>query len=61
LVPQLLTDRDYPCETVVGRSLSHADRTPCLRAPGSRPHLRPETAGRLAVVPRTPGPAQGRI
>jgi hypothetical protein len=35
------SDHDCPCVTVVGRSLSHADRTPCLRAPGSRP-LRPD-------------------
>ena len=31
------SDHDCPCVTVVGRSLSHADRMPCLRAPGSRP------------------------
>jgi len=27
------SDHDCPCVTVVGRSLSHADRTPCLRVP----------------------------
>jgi len=26
--PQPSSDHDYPCMTVVGRSLSHADRTP---------------------------------
>ena len=41
-------DRDYPRATVVGRSLSHADRTPCLHALGSRP-LRPELAAPLGV------------
>ena len=30
------SDHDCPCVTVVGRPLSHADRTSCLRAPGSR-------------------------
>ena len=35
---------------MVGRSLSHADRTPCLRALGSRP-LRPELAAPLGVWP----------
>jgi hypothetical protein len=40
------SDHDSPCVTVVGRSLSHADRTPSLRAPGSRP-LRPELAALL--------------
>ena len=39
--PQTSSDHDCPCVTVVGRSLSHADRTPCLCAPGSRP-LRPD-------------------
>jgi hypothetical protein len=39
---QLPSDHDSPCVTVVGRSLSHADRTPCLRAPGSR-RLRPNS------------------
>ena len=29
------SDHDCPCVTVVGRSLSHVDRTPCLRALGS--------------------------
>ncbi|MFZ0002273.1 MAG: hypothetical protein WAK76_22500 [Trebonia sp.] len=29
--PQLSTDHDFPCVTVVGRSLSHADRTSRLR------------------------------
>jgi hypothetical protein len=42
------SDHDCPCVTVVGRSLSHADRTPCLRALGSR-HLRPELAAPLGV------------
>ena len=37
------SDHDCPCVTVVGRPLSHADRTPCLRAPRPRP-LRPELA-----------------
>jgi len=27
------SDHDYPYVTAVGRSLSHADRTPCFRAP----------------------------
>ena len=44
------SDHDCPCVTVVGRSLSHADRTPCLGAPGSRP-LRPELAAPLGVWP----------
>ena len=39
--PQPSSDHDYPCVTVVGRSLSHADRTSHRRASGSRP-LRPE-------------------
>jgi hypothetical protein len=34
--------------TVVGRSLSHVDRTSCRCAPGSRP-LRPELAAPLGV------------
>jgi len=28
------SDHDCPHATVVGRSLSHADRTPCFRVPG---------------------------
>jgi len=32
---QPLSDHDCPCVTVIGRSPSHADRTPCLRALGS--------------------------
>jgi hypothetical protein len=38
--PKPSSDYDCPCVTVVGRSLSHADRTSCLGAHGSRP-LRP--------------------
>ena len=57
------SDHDCPYVTVVGRSLSHADRTPRLGAPGSRP-LRPDLAvslsarsGEWAVVPaRRPSP-----
>ena len=45
------SDHDCPCVTVVGRSLSHADRTPCLRAPGLRP-LRPELAVALVLTGR---------
>ena len=43
---------DWPYVTVVGRSLSHADRTPCLRAPESRPASSPLVAPdhRLALV-----------
>ncbi len=41
--PQPSSDHDCPCVTAVGRSLSHADRTPRLRARGSRP-LSPELA-----------------
>jgi hypothetical protein len=33
----LPSDYDCPCVPVIGRSLSHADRTPRLSAPGSRP------------------------
>jgi hypothetical protein len=44
------SDHDYPCVTMVGRSLSHADRTSCLRALGSRP-LCPELAAPLGVWP----------
>jgi hypothetical protein len=42
----LSSDHDCPCVTVVGRPLSHADRTSRLRGPGPR-LLRPE----LAVPP----------
>ena len=46
------SDHDCPCVTVVGRSLSHADRTPCLYALGSRPSSRTTGGpGRLAVGP----------
>jgi hypothetical protein len=48
---QLPSDHDCPCVTVVGRSLSHADRTPASVPPGSRP-LRPEAKYRA----RLPGP-----
>ena len=48
--PQPSSDHDCPCVTVVGRSLSHADRTSRLRAPGSRP-LWPELAALLGVWP----------
>jgi hypothetical protein len=34
--PRPSNDHDCPSVTVVGRSLSHEDRTPRLRAPGSR-------------------------
>ena len=37
------SDHDCPCVTVVGRSLSHADRTPCLRSPDSRAASAPGT------------------
>ena len=47
---QRSSDPDCPCVTVVGRSLSHADRTSRLQAPGSRP-LRPELAAPLGVWP----------
>ena len=45
------SDHDYPYVTVVGRLLSHADRTPCLRARGPRP-LRPELS--VALLTRRP-------
>jgi hypothetical protein len=45
----LSSDHECPCVTVVGRSLSHADRTSCLGAPVSRP-LRPELARPRRVV-----------
>ena len=48
--PQPSSDHDCPCVTVVGRSLSPADRTSRLRAPGSRP-LRPEANARCEVPP----------
>jgi hypothetical protein len=48
------SDHDCPCVTVVGRSLSHADRTSRLRAPGSRP-LRPRLAVLLAAPIRGTG------
>ena len=51
--PQPSSDHDCPCVAVVGRSLSHADRTSCLRAPGSRP-LRPE----LTMRRGRPGPTR---
>jgi hypothetical protein len=52
--PQLSSDHDCPCVTVVGRSLSHADRTSRLGASVSRP-LRPELAPpRCAVLTRRP-------
>src|SRR5690242_7612248 len=44
------SDRDRPCVAVVGRLLSHADRT--LRIRASRwPPLRPELAAPLGVCP----------
>ena len=45
------SDHDCPCVTAVDRSLSHADRTPCLRALGLRP-LRPELAVALVLTSR---------
>jgi hypothetical protein len=48
--PQPSSDHDRPCVTVVGRSLSHVDRTSRLRASGLRP-LRPELAVALSVCP----------
>lgn len=53
--PQLSSDHDCPCVTVVGRSLSHADRTSRLRVPGSWPPVpcrgRPASGpGRLPPV-----------
>ena len=45
---------DGPCVTVVGRSLSHADRTPRLSAPGSPP-LRPDLAVSLSAPIRGVG------
>ena len=44
------SDHDCPCVTVVGRSLSHVNRTSCHHAPGSLP-LRPELAASLSVWP----------
>ena len=39
--PQLSSDHDYPCVTVVGRPLSHADRTSRLPVLASgHPHHR---------------------
>jgi hypothetical protein len=46
--PHPSSDHDCPCVTVVGHSLSHADRTRCLGASGSRP-LRAEPA--VVLVP----------
>ena len=51
---QSSSDHDYPCVTVVGRSLSHADRTPLLRAPELRPP-RPELAVQLSAPIRGTG------
>jgi hypothetical protein len=48
------SDHDYPCVTVVGRSLSHADRTPLLRARELRPP-RPELAVQLSAPIRGTG------
>ena len=50
----LSSDHDCPRVTVVGRSLSHADRTPRLSAPGSRP-LRPDLAVSLSAPIRGVG------
>jgi hypothetical protein len=47
------SDHDCPCVTVVSRSLSHADRTPRLRAPVSGP-LRPELAELSGCGPWSP-------
>ena len=47
------SDHDCPCVTMVGRSLSHTDRTPCLHASASRP-LRPELSAPLSVWPWLP-------
>jgi hypothetical protein len=53
-------DHECPCVTVVGHSLSHADRTPCLRALGSPP-LRPELAVALVLTRRPSVFQAGRI
>ncbi len=45
------SDHDCPCVTVVGRSLSHADRTPCLHALEPLP-LRPEPTVVLLLTRR---------
>ena len=54
---------DCPCVTVVGRSLSHADRTPRLSAPDrglfaltSRCRCRPRSGERAVVLVRRPSP-----
>src|SRR5690349_21851281 len=48
----LQSDHDCPCVTVVGRSLSHADRTPRISAPRIAASSSRITgaAGRLAIV-----------
>jgi hypothetical protein len=50
----LPVDHDCPYVSVVGRSLSHADRTPRLGAPGSR-RLRPDLAVSLSAPIRGAG------
>ncbi len=56
---QTSSDHDCPCVTVVGRSLSHADRTWSSRWSCAHPR-RARHPGRLQLVPGRAGPVRQR-